>query len=141
MPHQSSTEQRLGLRRIYVNGIPRTSYKELESRLFSLHFMLTKIVNISYIAQNCVEFVIQEDYTTTFLVLLNVIQLTWKAKAVIRDIIKEVESYGGNNDGEHADVDVMTARLRTPSPATPNKRRLCIPSCVASPLKKQKSQA
>jgi hypothetical protein len=67
IPHQSSTEQRLGLRRIYVNGIPRTSYKELKSRLFSLHFMLTKIVNISYIAQNCVEFVVQEDYTTSFL--------------------------------------------------------------------------
>ncbi|KAI8575282.1 hypothetical protein K450DRAFT_262410 [Umbelopsis ramanniana AG] len=35
VPHKSSTEQRLGLRRIYDNGIPRTSYKDLKSRLFA----------------------------------------------------------------------------------------------------------
>lgn len=63
----SSTEQRLGLRRIYVNGIPKTRYKELKARLYSLHFMLSKIINISYIAQNCVEFVVQEDYTSSFI--------------------------------------------------------------------------
>jgi hypothetical protein len=67
MPHKSTTEQRLGLRRIYVNGIPRTTYKELKVRLFALHFMLSKIVNISYIAQNCVEFVVTEDYASSFL--------------------------------------------------------------------------
>ncbi|GAB5593996.1 hypothetical protein Unana1_08896 [Umbelopsis nana] len=71
--------------------------------------------------------------------LLNVIQLTWKAKALIRDMINEVESYNSGNDGEHTEVDVVTTRYRTPSPSASHKRRLYIPSCVSSPIKKQKS--
>lgn len=62
----SRTEQRLNVRRIYINGIPRTSYKTLKQHLFSLHFMLTKIHNVSYIAQNCVEFLVSEDYAQSF---------------------------------------------------------------------------
>lgn len=62
IPHNSSTEQRLGQRRIYVNCIPLTSYKELKARLFSLHFMLTMIVNITYIAQKYIELLIEADY-------------------------------------------------------------------------------
>jgi hypothetical protein len=75
LPTNSTTEQRMQLRRIYVNGIPRTSYKELKSRLFALHFMLSKIINISYIAQNCVEFVVAEDYTNSFLSKCKICQL------------------------------------------------------------------
>jgi hypothetical protein len=63
----SRTEQRLNVRRIYVNGIPRTTYKTLKQHLFSLHFMLSKIHNVSYIAQNCVEFLVSEEYAQSFL--------------------------------------------------------------------------
>lgn len=56
-PFYSSTEEKLGLRRFYVNGIPKTLYKEPKSHLYSLHFILTKIVDISYIANNCIEFI------------------------------------------------------------------------------------
>lgn len=67
VPSKSQTEQRLSLRRIYVNGIPRTTYKNLKTHLFSLRFMLSKIVNISYIAQNCVEFLVREEYASSFI--------------------------------------------------------------------------
>ncbi|CAO3657767.1 unnamed protein product [Umbelopsis vinacea] len=63
----SRTEQRMNVRRIYVNGIPRTTYKTLKQHLFSLHFMLSKIQNVSYIAQNCVEFLVNEEYAQSFL--------------------------------------------------------------------------
>jgi hypothetical protein len=63
----SRTEQRMNVRRIYVNGIPRTTYKTLKKHLFSLHFMLSKIHNVSYIAQNCVEFLVNEEYAQSFL--------------------------------------------------------------------------
>jgi hypothetical protein len=75
LPSKSTAEQRMGLRRIYVNGIPRTSYKTLKTHLYSLRFMLSKIANISYIAQNCVEFLVHEDYASSFLAKCRFCQL------------------------------------------------------------------
>jgi hypothetical protein len=75
MPSSSQTEQKLHLRTIYVNGMPRTSYKILKQHLFSLHFMLSKIKNISYIAKNCVEFLVDEDYASTFITKCKICQL------------------------------------------------------------------
>ncbi|GAB5594013.1 hypothetical protein Unana1_08913 [Umbelopsis nana] len=78
----------------------------------------------------------------TFPTLLNVIQLTWKAKALIRDMINEVKSYDNGNDGEHTqEVDVITSRYRSPSPSASHKRYLYIPSCVSSPIKKLKAES
>ncbi|KAG2185102.1 hypothetical protein INT44_001892 [Umbelopsis vinacea] len=74
-----------------------------------------------------------------FPALLKVIQLTWKAKALIRDMINEVESYTGDNDDEQNEIDLMKPRYRTPSPSASHLNRLCVPSCVTSP-KKQKSK-
>lgn len=63
----SSTEQRLGLRRVYVNGIPKTKNEELKALLYSLQVMLSKAFDISDIMQNCVQFVIQADDPSSFL--------------------------------------------------------------------------
>ncbi|CAO3678706.1 unnamed protein product [Umbelopsis ramanniana] len=72
--------------------------------------------------------------------VLKVIELTWKAKASIRDMINEVESYNFGDDEEPSEqVDFITTRYRTPSPSTSHKRCLYIPSCVTSPSKKLKS--
>jgi hypothetical protein len=75
LPSKITAEQRIGLRRIYVNGIPRTSYQTLKTHLYSLRFMLSKIANISYIAQNCVEFLVHEDYASSFLAKCRFCQL------------------------------------------------------------------
>jgi hypothetical protein len=56
----------------------------------------------------------------------DVIQLTWKAKALIRRIIHQVESYTSGNGEELAEVDAITSTYRTPSPPTSHKRRLYI---------------
>ena len=72
--------------------------------------------------------------------ILNVIELTWKAKVLIRDMINKVESYNFGDDEEpRQQVDIISDRYRTPSPSTSHKRCLYIPSCVTSPDKKLKS--
>lgn len=63
----SKAEQTCKCRRIYVNGVPQIPFKELKSSMFELHFILSKIVNISFIAKNAAEFVIQEDYASKFI--------------------------------------------------------------------------
>jgi hypothetical protein len=40
-----------------------------------LRFMLSKIANISYIAQNCVEFLVHEDYASSFITKCNICNL------------------------------------------------------------------
>ncbi|KAI8576492.1 hypothetical protein K450DRAFT_256424 [Umbelopsis ramanniana AG] len=74
----------------------------------------------------------------TFPSLLNVIKLTWKAKALIRQVIKDVERYNSSNDGDSTEIDVITSRYRTPPLSHGCKDKLYIPSCVTSPTKKQK---
>jgi hypothetical protein len=74
---------------------------------------------------------------STFPSLLNVIKVTWKMKAFIRNMIEVVESYNGENDDEQDEIDLIRSNYRTPSPSP--MKRLYVPSCVASPVKKRKS--
>ncbi|CAO3670371.1 unnamed protein product [Umbelopsis ramanniana] len=75
----------------------------------------------------------------SFPIVLHVIELTWKAKASIRDMINEVESYSFGDDEEpRQPVDFIIKKYRTPSPSLSQKKRLYIPSCVTSPFKKVK---
>lgn len=77
----------------------------------------------------------------TFPSLLDVIQMVWKAKELIRRIINQVESYNTGNSEELADIDVISSKYRTPSPPTSHKQRLYIPSCVSSPQKRKRCES
>ena len=76
----------------------------------------------------------------TFPTLTDVIQLTWKAKALIQGVIDQVESYASGNGEELAEIDLISSRDQTPPQPTSHKRRLRIPACVSSPPKKKKTE-
>lgn len=59
------------IRRIYVGNLPRLPLSELKKYLFTLHFSLSKILNMSYVGRSIIEFTIMEDYERSMLAHLN----------------------------------------------------------------------
>lgn len=54
------------LKTIYVTGFQRMAISEVKKYLFTLRFTLSKIINISFIGQSTIEFLIFKDYVHSF---------------------------------------------------------------------------
>jgi hypothetical protein len=51
---------------VYVAGFQRMKISEVKKHLFSLHFMLSKIGNISFVGKSTIEFLVFKDYQKSF---------------------------------------------------------------------------
>ena len=64
---QKQAEADHNLRLIYVGGISFMQIRTLKDKLFQLRFLLSKIRNIRWIGRSILEFLIDEEYSTSFI--------------------------------------------------------------------------